>query len=140
MSKISDIALEEFGLFKSDPNADGCASVGGQDGWAFLDIGNDEVGIRCVAMEPGRRSKWHIHDNGAHVIACVAGKAWVQIDGQDAIALEAGQAASVPANTKHWHGAAKDSRAQIMVIHAHPEGLAHTVLEPVEDDVYEALS
>lgn len=133
------IPLEEFGVFKCRPENAGCMGSSNKNGWAFRDLGNDEVGIRCATMEAGQRSKWHVHSNGAHVIACVAGKAWLQIDGQEPVALSAGQAMSVPAGVRHWHGAAPDSRAQILVVHACPQGLAHEFFGPVPDEDYNAL-
>ena len=139
MTEQQNVPLCEYGIFKTAGNAENQACASGNDGWSFADFGNDEVGIKCATMEPGCRTKWHIHSNGAHVIACVAGKALVQIKGQSAKTLNAGETMSVPAGVLHWHGAAKDSRAQILVIHACPQGLAHEFFEPVDDADYAAI-
>lgn len=131
MSHVQDIPLEQYGVFTSDPQAVGCEGSR-PEGWAFKKLGNDEVGITCVSMDPGCRSAWHKHSNGSHVVVCVAGKALLQVQGEELVELSAGDTASVPAEVAHWHGAAPDSRTQFLIVHAHPEGLAHEYLEPVE--------
>ena len=131
MDNLQETPLEQYGIFKSDPEATGCEGSR-PEGWAFTSLGNEEVGITCVSMEPGCRSAWHMHENGAHVVVCVAGKAILQVKDAEPITLSAGETASVSAGVAHWHGAAPDSRTQILIVHACPEGLAHQYLEPVE--------
>ena len=59
-----------------------------------------------VTLEPGCRNNWHIHHNAAQVLIAVGGCGYYQIEGQEPKELKAGQAVCIPADTKHWHGAA----------------------------------
>ena len=131
MENVQATPLEQYGIFKGDPEASGCDGSH-PEGWAFRQLGNEEVGITCVAMEPGIKSAWHKHPNGAHVVLCIAGKALLQIEGEDVIELPAGARASVDAGVVHWHGAAPDSRTQMLLVHACPNGLGHEHIGPVE--------
>ena len=65
-----------------------------------------EIAIHNVTFEPGCRNHWHIHHGGAQVLIAVGGRGYYQIDGQEPKGLKAGQAVCIPADTKHWHGAA----------------------------------
>ena len=47
---------------------------------------------------------------------------------------------AIPAEVKHWHGAAKDSWFQHLTYHKDvQEGASNEWLEPVTDDVYDKL-
>lgn len=65
-----------------------------------------------VTNEPGCRNNWHIHhaDNGGgQLLICIYGKGWYQEWGKEARELYPGDVVNIPANVKHWHGAAKDN-------------------------------
>lgn len=42
------------------------------------------------------------------MLICVDGESWYQEFGKEAIKLSLGMVVEIPANAKHWHGAAKD--------------------------------
>ena len=65
-----------------------------------------QIAIHNVTFEPGCRNNWHIHHNAAQVLIAVGGCGYYQIEGQEPKELKAGQAVCIPADTKHWHGAA----------------------------------
>ena len=65
-----------------------------------------QIAIHNVTFEPGCRNNWHIHHNAAQVLIAVGGRGYYQIEGQEPKELKAGQAVCIPADTKHWHGAA----------------------------------
>ena len=57
--------------------------------------------------------------------------------------LKAGQAVRVPADTKHWHGAAPGesfSHLAFMVPTGDPKAISNEWLEPVDAEAYNALS
>ena len=65
-----------------------------------------------VTFEPGCRNNWHIHKaakGGGQILLCTSGRGWYQEWGRDAVSLKAGDVITIPANVKHWHGAACDS-------------------------------
>ncbi len=71
-----------------------------------------EGGIANVTFEPGCRNNWHIHqsdEGGGQLLICVSGRGWYQEWGKQAIELKPGDVVNIPANVKHWHGAAKGS-------------------------------
>ena len=67
-----------------------------------------QIVIHNVTFEPGCRNNWHIHHHAAQVLIAVGGRGYYQIEGQEPKELKAGQAVCIPADTKHWHGAAPD--------------------------------
>lgn len=93
-----------------------------------------------VTFEPGCRNNWHIHHKQVQVLICVAGRGWYQEWGKPAIELVPGTVIAIPAEAKHWHGAARDSWMQHLTFHTHIEdGASNEWLEPVTDDIYNKL-
>ena len=65
-----------------------------------------------VTFEPGCRNNWHIHhssNGGGQLLICVSGRGWYQEWSKEARELHPGDVVNIPANVKHWHGAAADS-------------------------------
>ena len=54
-------------------------------------------------------------------------------------ALHAGDVVVIPANVKHWHGAAKDSWFAHLSVEVPGEETSNEWLEPVDDQSYNAL-
>jgi quercetin dioxygenase-like cupin family protein len=61
-----------------------------------------------VEFEPGARTFWHAHPGG-QLLFVTHGVGYYQVDGEAARKLQIGDVVEIPANTKHWHGAAPDS-------------------------------
>ena len=68
-----------------------------------------------ITFEPGAHSSWHRH--GAMVVIATGGKGHYQEEGKDALLLRKGDVVQIPAGTRHWHGAAKDSWFSQLVIY-----------------------
>ena len=74
-------------------------------------ITTSQVGIFNVTFEPGCRNNWHIHhakSGGGQILVCVAGRGYYQVEGKEAVEMKPGDCINIPAEVKHWHGAAPD--------------------------------
>lgn len=95
-----------------------------------------------VTFEPGCRNNWHIHkakSGGGQILLCTGGRGWYQEWGKDARELFPGDVVAIPADVKHWHGAAKDSWFSHVAFEAPGEGCSTEWLEPVDDERYGGL-
>ena len=107
-------------------------------GQSFLaDVGG---GVMNVTFEPRCRNNWHVHHKAVQVLICVAGRGWYQEWGKEAVEMTPGTVIAIPAEAKHWHGAAKDAWFQHLTYHKDvQEGASNEWLEPVTDEVYDKL-
>jgi 4-carboxymuconolactone decarboxylase len=97
-------------------------------------------GAANVTFEPGCRNHWHIHHKGVQVLVCVAGRGWYQEWGKPAVELRPGMVIAIPAEVKHWHGAAKDSWFQHLAYMTNvQEGASNEWCEAVDSTAYNAL-
>ncbi len=92
-----------------------------------------------MTFEPGCRSNWHIHHNGGQVLLVTGGAGWYQEEGKEPRPLRPGDVVRVPAEIKHWHGAAKDSWMSHLLVPIAVPGASNAFLEAVEDKEYDAL-
>lgn len=92
-----------------------------------------------MTFEPGCRSNWHIHHNGGQVLLVTGGAGWYQEEGKEPRPLRPGDIVRVPAEIKHWHGAAKDSWMSHLLVPIAVPGASNAFLEAVEDKEYDAL-
>lgn len=100
------------------------------------------VSVANVTFEPCCRNNWHIHhaDNGGgQILICVGGRGWYQEEGKDAQALKPGDVVTIPANVKHWHGAASDSWFAHLAVEVPGTNARNEWLEPVADTAYNNL-
>ena len=103
----------------------------------LADVGG---GVHNVTFEPRCRNNWHIHHKAVQVLICVSGRGWYQEWGKEAVEMTPGTVIAIPAEVKHWHGAAKDSWFQHLTYHKDAqEGASNEWLEPVIDEVYNKL-
>ena len=113
-------------------------------GNSYLNPLNAEgVNVCNVTFEPRCRNNWHIHHNAAQVLIAVGGRGYYQIEGQEPKELKAGQAVCIPADTKHWHGAAPGesfSHLAFMVPAGDPASMSNEWLEPVDAEAYGKLA
>ena len=106
-------------------------------------ISYEHVPIANVTFEPGCHNNWHIHHaskGGGQVLVCVDGEGWYQEEGKPAERLRPGDVVEIPANVKHWHGAASDSWFSHLAFEYPGENASNEWLEPVDDGAYYALS
>jgi quercetin dioxygenase-like cupin family protein len=81
------------------------------------------------AYAPGSRSNWHIH-SGEQAIIVLHGRGFVQWQGGEILAIQAGDWVHVTPGVPHWHGATPDST----FVHAAVTASGSTTwLEPVEE-------
>ena len=114
-------------------------------GYAQYFIGNSylapmEGGLVNVTFEPRCRNNWHIHHKQVQVLICVAGRGWYQEWGKPAVEMTPSTVIAIPAEVKHWHGAANDSWFQHLTYHRDvQDGASNEWLEPVTDEIYNKL-
>ena len=112
-------------------------------GTSYLSIlSKDQVFIGNVTFEPGCRNNWHIHKStkgGGQILLVTAGRGWYQEWGKPARELHPGDVVNIPANVKHWHGAARDSWFAHLAVEVPGEDTANEWLEAVSDEAYSKL-
>jgi len=94
--------------------------------------------IANVTFEPGCRNSWHKHAGG-QILLVTGGRGYYQEWEKPAQELHAGDVVNIPADVKHWHGAARDSWFVHLAITVNPEKGSATWLEPVSDEDYDKL-
>ena len=105
-------------------------------------VSTAQVPVFNVTFEPGCRNNWHIHhavSGGGQMLICVGGRGWYQEWGKAAVAMTPGTVVNIPANVKHWHGAAADSWFSHLAIEVGGENCSNEWLEAVSDEDYNKL-
>lgn len=105
-------------------------------------ISTQQVGIFNVTFEPGCRNHWHVHHaekGGGQILICLAGRGYYQEWGKEAIELKPGDVVNIPAEVKHWHGAAPDSWFSHLAVEVPGEKASNQWLEAVDDIQYGKL-
>lgn len=105
-------------------------------------VSREQVYISNVTFEPRCRNNWHIHKatkGGGQMLVGVAGRGWYQEEGKLAQEILPGTVIHIPANVKHWHGAAADSWFAHLAFEIPGENASNEWLEPVTDEEYDKL-
>ena len=105
-------------------------------------VSNEQINCANVTFESGCRNNWHIHKaakGGGQMLIGVAGRGWYQEEGKPAVEILPGTVVHIPANVKHWHGAAKDSWFAHLAFSVPGEKTENVWLEPVSDEQYNKL-
>lgn len=105
-------------------------------------VSTSQIPFANVTFEPGCRNNWHIHkatEGGGQMLVGVAGRGWYQEEGKPAVEILPGTVINIPANVKHWHGAAADSWFAHLAFGVPGENAQTEWLEPVSDAEYNAL-
>ena len=105
-------------------------------------ISDSQIPFFNVTFEPGCRNNWHIHHattGGGQMLVGVAGRGWYQEEGKPAVEILPGTVIHIPANVKHWHGAAKDSWFAHLAFEIPGENSSNEWLEAVTDEEYNKL-
>jgi 4-carboxymuconolactone decarboxylase len=105
-------------------------------------VSASQIKIFNVTFEPGCRNNWHIHharSGGGQILICVGGRGWYQAEGQEAEELVPGKVINIPAEVKHWHGAARDSWMAHLAFDVPGEEASTEWCEAVDDDAYDKL-
>ena len=132
---------EELSVFPvGEPNTQYGMYFIGQSYLAPLSM--DIVPTFSVTFEPACRNNWHIHhasSGGGQLLICTAGRGWYQEWGKEAHPLKPGDEVAIPANVKHWHGAAADCWFQHIAQEIPGEDGSTEWCEPVSDEEYSKL-
>ena len=109
-----------------------------QDSMA-VPLAPSRTGATLVTFTPGARTHWHTHKT-RQILVATQGTGMVQVRGQAAQVLRAGDVAEVPAGVVHWHGSiAGHLFAHISFIES--DGADNTTwLEAVEEGEYRAVA
>lgn len=105
-------------------------------------VSASQVNVANVTFEPRCRNNWHIHkakSGGGQMLIGVAGRGWYQEEGKPAQQILPGTVIHIPANVKHWHGAAADSWFAHLAFSVPGEKTSNEWLEPVTDEEYDKL-
>lgn len=103
-------------------------------------ISTEQIPFFNVTFEPGCRNNWHIHrasKGGGQMLVGVCGRGYYQEEGKPVVEILPGTVIHIPANVKHWHGAAKDSWFAHLAFEIPGENTSNEWLEPVTDKQYE---
>lgn len=105
-------------------------------------VSTSQVGIFNVTFEPECRNNWHIHhakSGGGQILVCVAGRGYYQEYGKEAVMMKPGDCINIPAEVKHWHGAAPDSWFSHLAVEVPGTETSNEWCEPVTDEEYSVL-
>ena len=100
---------------------------------------DENLPLYNVTFAHGAHTVWHIHHNTCQVLIAVSGAGYYQIWGEKARKLLPGETVTIPADTKHWHGAAPYSSFQHIVHMLQGENISTEWLEPINDAEFNAL-
>ena len=120
-----------------DPNINYAKYFTG-DTW-LAPLTDSKVGAANVTFVNGAHTYWHIHHKICQVLICGSGDGYYQIWGQAPQKLAPGMTVTIPADTKHWHGAAPGKMFQHISIAEQVEGASTEWLEPVNEKDFSAL-
>lgn len=105
------------------------------EGQSYLaPVSTEQVPVYNVTFEPGCKNHWHIHhakSGGGQMLICVGGRGLYQEEGSKVRELLPGDIVNIPANVKHWHGAADDSWFSHLAIEVDGEETSTQWLEKV---------
>ena len=105
-------------------------------------LSTKQVPMFNVTFEPRCRNNWHIHhakNGGGQMLIGVGGRGYYQEWGKDPVEILPGTIINIPAEVKHWHGAAPDSWFSHIAVEVPGEQTSNEWLEPVTDAEYNKL-
>ena len=90
------------------------------------------VHVYRVEFADGARTNWHVH-SGPQWLFVVEGRVRVQVEGEPAREVDAGDAVVIAPHEKHWHGAAPGASGAHLAVNVN---FTTEWLEPVTDAQY----
>lgn len=97
------------------------------------------MGVGNVTFIDGAHTFWHIHHGSCQILVTESGAGYVQIWGQEPVALTPGVVFTVPEGVKHWHGAAPGKMMQHLSIMQSNNEVSTEWLEPVDAKFFAKL-
>jgi len=86
-----------------------------------------QLNVAAVRFSPGARSAWHSH-TGGQTLYVTEGRGLVQVRGQQAVELHAGDVIYAPDGEEHWHGATPhDFMTHLSITEGAPRWGAHVI-------------
>ncbi len=105
-------------------------------------ISTSQVKMFNVTFEPKCRNNWHVHkakQGGGQMLIAIGGRGYYQEWGKAPVEMKPGDVINIPANVKHWHGAAPDSWFSHIAVEIDGVETSNEWLEPVTDTEYNKL-
>ena len=96
----------------------------------------ERVPVGLVTFAPKTINAYHVHHKGGQILMVTGGRGWYQEEGKPAVEILPGTVIHIPANVKHWHGAASDRWFSHLAIEVPGENASNEWLEPVTDEEY----
>lgn len=123
-----------------EPNVDYAKYFIGQS--YIAPVSGSQVKMFNVTFEPKCRNNWHIHhakEGGGQILIAVGGRGYYQEWGKEPVEMNPGDVINIPANVKHWHGAAPDSWFSHLAVEVDGVDTSNEWLEPVTEQEYNRL-
>lgn len=98
---------------------------------------NGNISAANITFAPSVRNNWHVHHKAGQTLLVISGRGYYQEWGKPAQELKPGDTVDIPAEVKHWHGAAPDSWFTHVAISVPTEGASNEWLEAVTDADYQ---
>ncbi len=105
-------------------------------GQSYLAILTKNPVVANVTFEPGCRNHWHIHHGGGQILLATGGRGYYQAWGEEPRELLPGDVVEIPADVKHWHGAAPSEWFSHIAIEIPSENGSSEWCEEVADADY----
>ena len=108
----------------------------------ILPLGTLSLLETATDTKPAHQYSLHIHhakSGGGQILVCVSGRGYYQEEGKEAVELNPGDCINIPAEVKHWHGAAPDSWFSHLAVEVPGEEIYNEWCEPVTDEQYSKL-
>jgi 4-carboxymuconolactone decarboxylase len=105
-------------------------------------VSTSQVKMYNVTFEPKCRNNWHIHhakSGGGQMLIAIGGRGYYQEWNKEPIEMNPGDVINIPANVKHWHGAAPDSWFSHLAVEVDGVETSNEWLEEVSDMEYNKL-
>lgn len=105
-------------------------------------ISTSQVKMFNVTFEPACRNNWHIHtakSGGGQMLIAIGGRGYYQEWGKEPVEMKSGDIINIPANVKHWHGAAPDSWFSHIAVEVDGVDSSTQWLESVSDEEYKKI-
>ena len=135
------MSVNEMSFFPTGKTNDAYAQY--FKGQSYLNmLSTEQVVIGNVTFEPGCRNNWHIHHadkGGGQILLVTAGRGYYQEYGCEPRELHPGDVVNIPANIKHWHGAAPNEWFQHIAVEVPGENGKNEWCESVSDEDYGKL-
>ena len=130
--------MEQHALIFPAENIASSESNTGEVHLSILKDGGNTM-ITNFRFSPGSRNFWHYHPNAEQTLLVLDGEGFYQEEGKEAIEMKPGDCINIPAEVKHWHGAAADSWFSHLAVEVPGEETSNEWCEPVSDEEYGKL-